>query len=77
MAGKLDFGKIDNLDLFDTFDHCVLMTDINGMMVIAPEPRPRSITWIQARLWVGKSPMSNEYDHDSSTCIRSIRCGVR
>jgi len=31
--GNLDFGQIDYLDLFDTFDQGVLMTDMDGMMV--------------------------------------------
>jgi arginine utilization regulatory protein len=73
--GKLDFGQIDFLDLFDDFDQGVLMTDMDGMLVYYNETQAK-IDNLEPRDALGKKITDvYEYDNDSSTCMRCIKHG--
>jgi len=73
--GNLDFGQIDYLDLFDTFDQGVLMTDMDGMMVYYNETQAKIDNLDPSEALGRKITDVYEYDNDSSTCMRCIRHG--
>jgi len=73
--GKLDFGQIDYLDLFDDFDQGVLMTDMDGMMVYYNETQAKIDNLDPSEALGKKITDVYEYDNDSSTCMRCIAHG--
>jgi len=73
--GKLDFGQIDFLDLFDEFDQGVLMTDMDGMMVYYNQTQAKIDNLDPSEALGKKITDVYEYDNDSSTCMRCITHG--